>query len=154
MQAGETVMLGISPRWNGYSGVVGDTLPVSGKLTAAQKKGVEDLREVFRLTREKLRPGVIGKDVDAPGRDFFKKHGYMKYLVCPFAHTLGLNEAEQPFFGPNSTDVLAPSMIVSIDVSFFGHPELNGMRLETAYEITDKGPVPLSPKMDSRLTQG
>jgi Xaa-Pro aminopeptidase len=154
MEAGETVMLGISPRWNGYSGVVGDTVPVSGKLSALQKEALEDLKEVFRLTREKLRPGTVGKEIDAPGRDFFKKHGYMKYLVCPFAHTLGLNEAEQPFFGPNSSDILAPSMIVSIDVSFFGHPELNGMRLETAYEITDGGPVPLSPRMDSDLTEG
>jgi hypothetical protein len=44
-------------------------------------------------------------------------------------------------------------MVVSIDVSFFGHPHLNGMRVETAYEITDRGPVALSPKMDTMLTR-
>ena len=153
MEAGETVMIGLSPRWNGYAGVVGDTLPVSGKLTQKQAEALGHLKEVFRLTKDKLRTGVVGKEIDAPGRDFFRKHDYMRYLVCPFAHTLGLNEAEAPFFGPNSTDELRPRMIVSIDVSFFGHPQLYGMRIETAYEITAQGPVALSPKMDALLTR-
>jgi len=153
MEAGETVMLGIAPRWKGYSGVVGHTLPVSGKYSREQEEGMKHMKEVFRLTKEKLQPGVVGREIDAPGREYYKKNGLMKYLVCPFAHTLGLNEAEQPFFGPNSTDVLAPGMVVSIDVSFFGHPVMNGMRIETAYEITGKGPVPFSPKMDALLTR-
>jgi hypothetical protein len=40
-------------------------------------------------------------------------------------------------------------MTVCIDVSFFGHPEFNGARIETGYRITSKGPVPLSKKMDA-----
>jgi Xaa-Pro aminopeptidase len=153
MEAGETVMLGIAPRWKGYSGVVGHTLPVSGKYTREQDEAIKHMKEVVSLTRAKLQPGAIGRQIDAPGREYFKTHGYMKYLVCPFAHTLGLNEAEQPFFGPNSTDELKPGMVVSIDVSFFGHPALHGIRVETAYEITERGPVPFSPKMDALLTK-
>lgn len=151
MQAGETVMIGIAPRWQGYSGVVGHTLPVSGTYTPEQEEAIKHMKEVLVLTREKLQPGAIGKQVDAPGREFFKSHGYMKYLVCPFAHTLGINEAEAPFFGPNSTDELKPGMVVSVDVSFFGHPTLHGVRIETAYEITARGPIPFSPKMDALL---
>ena len=60
-------------------------------------------------------------------------------------------EAEAPFFGPNSIDVVEPGMTINVDVSFFGHPEFHGLRVETGYEITDKGPVPLSPKMDKIL---
>jgi Xaa-Pro aminopeptidase len=108
MEAGETVMLGIAPRWKGYSGVVGHTLPVSGKYTREQDEAIKHMKEVVSLTREKLQPGTVGRQIDAPGREYFQKHGYMKYLVCPFAHTLGLNEAEQPFFGPNSKDALSP----------------------------------------------
>jgi Xaa-Pro aminopeptidase len=76
----------------------------------------------------------------------------LKYLVCPFAHTIGLHEAEAPFFGPNSQDALKPGMATCIDVSFFGHPAWNGARIETGYEITENGPVPFSPKMDKELT--
>jgi Xaa-Pro aminopeptidase len=63
-------------------------------------------------------------------------------------HTIGLHEAEAPFFGPGSDDELKPGMTVCVDISFFGHPEWHGVRIETGYEITDSGLLPLSPKLD------
>lgn len=149
LSSGELVMIGISPKVNGYAGVVGDALPVDGKYNASQQECINHLKEVFRLTKEQLQVGKSGKEIDAPGRAYFEKHGLMKYLVCPFAHTIGLHEAEAPFFGPNSCDILQPGMMVSIDVSFFGHPVYHGVRIETGYEITANGPIPLSAKMDA-----
>jgi len=149
MSDGEMVMIGIAPRVEGYNGVVGDNLPVSGSYTDRQKECMKHLKEAFQLTREQIVPGRTGREIDKPARDYFKKHGFSRYLVCPFCHTIGLHEAESPFFGPNSSDVLKPSMTVCIDVSFFGHPEFHGARIETGYEITEKGAVPLSRKMDS-----
>lgn len=151
MQPGEMVMLGISPRWKGYSGVFGDTLPVSGKFTPEQEECIKHIKETMRLTREQLKPGMSGKEIDAPGRAYFEKTGYLKYLVCPFAHTIGIMEAEAPFFGPGSNDVLRPGMTVCVDVSFFGHPQFNGLRIETGYEITENGAIPLSEEMDRLL---
>jgi Xaa-Pro aminopeptidase len=152
MQSGELVMVGIAPKWNGYCGVVGDTLPASGSYTARQRECINDLREAFRLTKAMLKPGAVGRDIDAPAREYYQKQGLMKYLVCPFLHTLGLNEAEAPFYGPNSSDVLKPNMVVSIDVSFFGHPEFHGTRIETGYLITRGGCEPLCPEMDALMT--
>ena len=148
--AGELVMLGLAPKVNGYAGVMGDVLAVSGKCTPRQQECVDILREAFRLTKAQLAAGKKGKEIDAPARAFFAKQGLSKYLVCPFVHTIGLHEAESPFFGPHSADVLEPGMTVCVDVSFFGHPEFNGVRIETGYEITAAGAVPLSPKLDAR----
>ena len=153
LEAGDLVMIGIAPKIQGYAGVVGHTLPVSGDYTASQRELLHHLKEVFRLTKEQCVPGRKGCEIDAPGRAYFEKHGLLKYLVCPFAHTIGLHEAEAPFFGPNSQDVLKPGMTICIDVSFFGHPVWNGARIETGYEITVNGPVPFSPKMDKLLTE-
>jgi Xaa-Pro aminopeptidase len=153
MQPGELVMIGIAPKVNGYAGVVGHTLPVSGEYTDSQQELLKHLKEVFRLTKAQLLPGRKGCEIDAPGRAYFEKHGLLRYLVCPFAHTIGLHEAEAPFFGPHSQDALKPGMSVCIDVSFFGHPEWNGARIETGYEITENGPVPFSQKMDKLLTE-
>lgn len=150
LRAGELVMIGMAPKVNGYAGVVGDVLPVSGRYTRRQQECLKYLREAFALTREQLVPGRVGKEIDKPARACFAKHDLLRYLVCPFVHTIGLHEAEAPFFGPNSKDVLEPGMTVCVDVSFFGHPEFNGVRIETGYEITDKGAVPLSPKLDAR----
>ena len=149
MQNGELVMFGIAPRYYGYAGTFGDTVPVNGVYTPVQKTLLNHMREVLRLTKALLKPGAVGKDIDKPGRLYYEKHDLLKYLVCPFAHTIGLMEAEAPFFGPNSEDVLAPGMTVCVDISFFGHPQLNGGRIETAYLITDTGCEPFSPKMDT-----
>ncbi len=153
LKENELVMIGISPKISGYAGVVGDVLPVSGSYTPRQQECMKYLKEAFVLTKEQLLPGKTGKEIDAPARAYFAKHNLSKYLVCPFAHTIGLHEAESPFYGPNSDDVLKPGMTVCIDISFFGHPEFNGARIETGYEINDKGPVPLSTKMDTLLLQ-
>jgi len=152
MAAGEMVMLGIAPKVNGYAGVVGETLPVSGTFTGRQEDCVKYLREAFSLTVDNLAVGKTGRQIDAPARAYFQKHNLSKYLVCPFVHTIGLHEAESPFFGPGSDDVLTPGMTICVDVSFFGHPEFNGARIETGYEITESGAVPLSPKMHQQLT--
>ena len=153
MQAGELVMIGIAPRVNGYAGTVGDTLPVSGEFTQEQKDCMNHLREVMRLTKDMLRPGVSGREIDVPGRKYYEQHGLFDYLVCPFAHTIGLMEAEAPFYGPNSDDILKPGMAVMVDVSFFGHPKLHGARIETGYFITENGCKPMSPKMDEYFSK-
>lgn len=149
LKSGEMVMIGIAPKVNGYAGVVGDNISVSGRCTRRQAECLKHLKEVFQLTKEKLVPGNTGREIDVPGRAYFRKHGLLKYLVCPFAHTIGLHEAEAPFFGPNGDVPLKPGMAVCVDVSFFGHPEWHGARIETGYEITAKGPVPFSKKMDA-----
>jgi len=149
MEDGEMVMIGLSPRVNGYCGVIGDTLPVSGSCSASQRECISHLREAFRLTRDQLVPGRTGREIDAPARNYFEEVGLSRYLVCPFAHTIGLHEAESPFFGPGSHNELRPGMTVCIDMSFFGHPDWNGVRIETGYEITGEGAVPLSPRLDA-----
>ncbi len=151
LESGEMVMIGLAPKISGYAGVMGDVLPASGEYTAAQLECVKHLQHALYLTREQLVPGKTGREVDAPPRKYFTEKGLIQYLVCPFAHTIGLHEAESPFFGPNSDDVIKPGMTVCVDVSFFGHPEFNGTRIETGYEITEQGPVAFSPKMEEIL---
>ncbi|GAA4435566.1 Xaa-Pro peptidase family protein [Ravibacter arvi] len=151
LQDGELVMVGISPKVAGYAGVVGDTLAVNGVYTESQQVCINHLKNAFRLAKEQLIPGKTGREIDAPTRAYFTEHGFSPYLVCPFVHTIGLHEAESPFFGPHSDDVLTEGMMVCIDISFFGHPEYNGVRIETSYEIGPDGPIPLSPSMDALL---
>jgi len=153
LQNGELVMIGIAPKVKGYAGVVGDVIPVNGEYSQKQMECMRYLKEAFQITKEQLLPGKVGKEIDAPARAYFAKHKLSKYLVCPFVHTIGLHEAESPFYGPNSNDVLKPGMTVCVDISFFGHPEFNGVRIETGYEIGEHGPVPLSNKMDALLLQ-
>ena len=142
-------MIGIAPRINGYAGTFGDTLPVNGVYTQRQKDLLNYMRETLRLTKAMLKPGMSGREIDVPGREYYEKHNLEKYIVCPFAHSIGLMEAEAPFFGPGGDFKLKPGMTVMVDISFFGHPELYGGRIETGYVITEDGCRPMSPRMDA-----
>lgn len=153
MQDGELVMVGIAPRINGYAGTFGDTIPVNGVFTQRQKDLLNHMRETMRLTKDMLKPGMTGREIDVPGRKYYEKHGLADYIVCPFAHSIGLMEAEAPFFGPNGDFELVPGMAVMVDVSFFGHPELHGGRIETGYIITETGCKPMSEKLDAYFMQ-
>ncbi len=151
MEDGEMVMLGIAPRINGYAGTFGHTVPVNGEYTPEQKKCLKDMIEVMKLTKENLVIDNIGKDIHKKCSKLYEKGGYLEYIVCPFAHTMGLMEAEAPFFGPNSTDAIEKNMIINVDVSFFGHPTLHGLRVETCYVITENGAEPLCPEFEQEL---
>ena len=73
-------------------------------------------------------------------------------IITPNMGSFGLHEAESPFWGPNSDDIIKPGMAVCVDISFFGHPEWFGARIETGFEITETGAVPFAKKMDEHLS--
>ena len=145
-------MTGLSGRYLGYSSAAGLSVIVGEKPTKEQKEYMKMLAEAYVITREMLKPGMIGRDNYNKIKGYFSdKGGYDRYVVCPFVHTIGLYEAEAPFFGPNSEDVLEKNMTVCIDVSLWGHPRLYGARVETGFVITGDGYKPFSPYMDKLI---
>lgn len=150
LQTGECVMIGLSSKLDGYATAAGNTIPIDtvpSDVLAVRRQ----LVDAFDIARQQLRPGAVGQQIDAPVREYLEGHGLADYLLVPFFHTMGLNEADAPFFGPRSSDVLAEGMVVAIDVSLFGHPQLPGARLETVYEITADGAVALAPRIEADI---
>jgi len=148
---GELVMFSVSPRYLGYASSVGDTVVVGGNETAAQKRLFSDMAHAFEIVRAQLVPGRTGKQMDAPVRKFFLNRGYAPYMLVPYIHTVGLYEAEGPFFGPRSDVVLQPNMTVCVDISLFGMPDLHGARYETGFVITEAGAEPFAPEIDQLI---
>jgi Xaa-Pro aminopeptidase len=146
------VLTGLGARYQGYSSAAGLSVVVGGKPSKEQKEYMKMVSEAYVISREMLKPGMVGKDNYKKVKKFFAdKGGYDRYIVCPFVHTVGLHEAEGPFFGPNSEDVAQPNMTLCIDVSLWGHPTLHGIRVETAFLIREGGIEPLSPYMDKLI---
>jgi Xaa-Pro aminopeptidase len=148
---GELVMFSVAPRYHGYNSSVGDTVAVGGAPTAAQVRLLSDMARAFEIARAQLVPGRTGKEMDAPVREFLLGQGYAPYMLVPYIHTIGLYEAEGPFFGPRSRDVLRPNMTVCIDISLFGMPDLHGARYETGFVIREDGPEPFAPDIDELI---
>ncbi len=148
---GEMVVAGVAPRYNGYNGTACAPLVVGGKPDKTQQKVIADVYEALRLTRDAIRPGLTGRQIDKVPREFLRRQGHGDYIPMPFVHSTGLSEFEKPFFGPGSDDLIQENQALCIDVAMFGHPQVPGIRAETGYWITAKGAEPFSPAMERRF---
>ena len=148
---GELVLVGFAGKYRGYSSGTACTFAVNHPPTKEQAAFLTHLADALETTRDALKPGKMGKHVDAIPRQFLADRGYGPYLSMGFVHTVGLNEFERPFFGPNSAEVLEPGLTVCIDVSLFGHPVFYGARLEAGYVVREGGAEPLSQSLEDLL---
>lgn len=141
---GEIVVASLSPLYQGYAGALSRMAVVGGKLSREQKEVFDILLGAYNKSIEKLGPGVMGKEVDLAARNYLDEYGFGKYMLYGGAHSIGLREFEQPFFGPNSDYIIQPGMVVAIDVHAFGHAKLPGIRFEEVFAITENGKRHLS----------
>jgi Xaa-Pro aminopeptidase len=147
-RSGEMVLLGVAPRYNGYNATACAPAIVGNRPTKTQKRIIENVYRALLLTRDAIRPGLTGREIDRVPREFLRAQGYGDYIPMPFVHSSGLSEFEKPFFGPNSDDVIQENQVLCIDIAMFGHPEVPGIRAETAYWVTMRGVECFSPFME------
>ncbi|MCG2788617.1 MAG: M24 family metallopeptidase, partial [Actinomycetia bacterium] len=145
---GEIVLAGFAPRFNGYNATACYPVVVGGKPDKLQDKFTKDICQALYLTKEAFKPGLTGKEIDLVPRKFLNSKGYEKYMIMPFVHSSGLCEFERPFFGPGSNDVIQENQVICVDIALFGHDEIPGIRVETAYRITKTGSITFSPYME------
>jgi Xaa-Pro aminopeptidase len=145
---GEIVITGIAPRYNGYNATACFPVVVGDKPDRGQEKWIKDVCEALYVTKEALKPGLTGIEIDSVPRNFLVNKGYADYMPMPFVHSSGLSEYEKPFFGPNSDDIIQENQVLCIDIALFGHDRVPGMRVETGYQITKNGALPFSEYME------
>jgi Xaa-Pro aminopeptidase len=147
-RAGEMVVAGVAPRFNGYNATACAPLVVGGKANRIQQRLVKDVYQALLLTRDAIRPGLTGVQIDSVPRRFLRDRGYGDYVPMPFVHSSGLSEFEKPFFGPSGSDVIQENQVLCIDIAMFGHPEVPGLRAETGYWVEASGVRAFSPYME------
>jgi Xaa-Pro aminopeptidase len=148
---GGLLLLGFSPKHRGSAAGACGTFAVSKPATPEQKRLLGHLSNALCRARDALRPGMRGREIDAVPRSYLAGLGYGPYLTMGIVHTVGLNEYERPFFGPNSDDVLEANSTVCIDVSMFGHPAFYGVRVEAGYVVREHGAEPLSASLEELI---
>jgi Xaa-Pro aminopeptidase len=121
---------------------------VGGKPNDIQKQFIDDVTQALYLTKEALKPGLNGKQIDSIPRNYLVKKGYADYMPMPFVHSTGLSEFEKPFFGPGSDDILQENQAICIDIPLFGHEKIPGIRVETGYRLNKNGAIPFSKFME------
>lgn len=98
-----------------------------------------------------LRPGAVGKDVDAAARNIIKAAGYGEAFGHSTGHSLGLEIHEDPHASARSNDVFVPGEFLTAEPGIYLEGKY-GVRIEDLLLVTPDGAEDLT-KSDKRLLE-
>jgi Xaa-Pro aminopeptidase len=119
----------ILPRKNAAS-----TKQNDAKLDTIYELVLKAQREAIAL----IRPGARGQDIDAAARAVFQEAGLAKNFGHGLGHGIGLQVHEGPSLRPNSTSILQPGMVVTVEPGLY-LPGWGGVRIEDDVLVTQDG---------------
>jgi Xaa-Pro aminopeptidase len=85
-----------------------------------------------------VRPGALGKDVDAASRTAIADAGMGELYGHGLGHGVGLDVHEEPNMRPESDAVLAPGNVVTVEPGIYVPGEV-GVRIEDMVVVTEDG---------------
>jgi Xaa-Pro aminopeptidase len=85
-----------------------------------------------------IRPGARAKDVDAEARTTISRAGFGQFFGHGLGHGLGLAVHEAPAVRQNSTAILEPGMVVTVEPGIY-LPGWGGVRIEDDVLVTGDG---------------
>ena len=137
LQAGELVILDLTPIINGYRADFTATIAVAGQLTAPQELLQTALHAALESGEQLLKPGNRTSMVFEAVRSTLETYGLAEGIRHHGGHGLGLDHPEAPYIVPNSEEVLEAGTVVTLEPGSYGSDF--GARVEHNYLITEDG---------------
>ena len=136
---GDMVMVGISPRYEGYTSALGRAV-VAGGADKEQAEFLEHGIHAHELAVEQLKAGNPARNVDLAARNFLHQVGLGRYHAYGVGHGIGLTECLEERTATQVSEYDLPAGItMMIDVGIFGHPRFFGVRHEDPFLINHDG---------------
>jgi len=137
IQKNDLVSLTFAVRYEGYHGPVSRPV-LLGKPDDEAKRAVEIAIAAQEETRELLRPGAVGCELDRASRRLVNKNGLGSHFVYTGVHSVGVVEFEPPILNGESREILKENMVFAIDIPLF-YNKWGGIRIENGYQIVKDG---------------
>ncbi|MEE9912169.1 MAG: Xaa-Pro peptidase family protein [Deltaproteobacteria bacterium] len=144
---GDFVVIDFGVRYEGYCSDETCTFAI-GELTADQKNAYRAVLRAHDEAIAVIRAGIAAADVDALVRRILGDK-YSRYFVHGTGHGVGLEVHEAPRLAPNSQDVLASGMVVTVEPGLY-FPGLWGIRIEDTV-LVKKNSCEIITKMNKKL---
>jgi Xaa-Pro aminopeptidase len=137
IRAREAVLIDWGARVGGYVSDLTRVMPI-GSIP-------RDLAQIIRVVREAhdgaisaVRAGTKAASVDRVARKVIQAAGFGERFQHALGHGIGLDVHEGPRLGRNSSDVLEPGMVVTIEPGIY-LPGRGGVRIESDVLVTEAG---------------
>jgi Xaa-Pro aminopeptidase len=143
IERGDTGLLDISPRVNGYWADCTNTVVFDAEPSPDQLRYFRAARDAMEAGAEACRPGARARDVEAAVRAAFAKHNFP--VAHYSGHQLGTSVNERPRLVQYDDSVIEPNMVFAIEPGSYGQDAAaTGARAEKVVLVTETGPEFLS----------
>ena len=140
---GEPVLVELDAVTNGYFIDITRSFFV-GRPDARSEEIMKVVQVALNSAIGAVRPGMLGKEVDAVARGVIEKAGYGENFNHQLGHGIGLQFHEAPWLHPASEDVLEPGMVVAMEPAIYIEG-WGGFRIEDNILITEQGGENITP---------
>ena len=139
IEIGDIVLIDLYPAIDGYVADLTRNFVV-GPATAKQRDRHQALELALTLGAERLRPGVVARDIDRLVRDDLQRlmPEHAASMTHHTGHGIGLQPWEDPWIGHESELEIEAGMVVAIEPGLY-LPGVEGMRLEGNFLVTAAG---------------
>lgn len=134
LQLGDTIIIDIVATLNGYKSDVTRVVYL-GEPPPEVRAVYEIVLEANRRGREAAVAGARACDVDRAARAVIEQAGYGPYFTHRTGHGLGMEVHEPPWISAQSTTVLEPGMVFSIEPGIYLEGRF-GIRIEDIVVVT------------------
>lgn len=144
----DLILFDLGAQWNFYNADITRTFPVGGKFTDRQKQVYEAVLRVNKAVIEKIKPGVVYKEINAWATDLIaeeciklgiikEKKDVSKYYWHSIGHNLGLDTHDVEPQGRNF--VFEEGMVFTVEPGIYISEESIGIRIEDDVLVTADG---------------
>lgn len=144
----DLILFDLGAQWNYYNADITRTFPVSGTFTERQKEVYEAVLRVNKAVIEKIKPGVVYKELNAWATDLIaeeciklgiikEKKEVSKYYWHSIGHNLGLDTHDSEPQGRNF--VFDEGMVFTVEPGIYIGEEGIGIRIEDDILVTADG---------------
>ena len=144
----DLILFDLGAQWNYYNADITRTFPVSGTFTERQKEVYEAVLRVNKAVIEKIKPGVVYKELNAWATDLIaeeciklgiikEKKEVSKYYWHSIGHNLGLDVHDSEPQGRNF--IFDEGMVFTVEPGIYISEEGIGIRIEDDVLVTSDG---------------
>lgn len=144
----DLILFDLGAQWNFYNADITRTFPVGGKFADRQKQVYEAVLRVNKAVIEKIKPGVVYKELNAWATDLIaeeciklgiikEKKDVSKYYWHSIGHNLGLDTHDVEPQGRNF--VFEEGMVFTVEPGIYISEESIGIRIEDDVLVTADG---------------
>jgi Xaa-Pro aminopeptidase len=135
LQVGDTIVIDIVATLDGYKSDVTRVVHL-GDPPPEVRAVYEIVLEANRRGREAAIAGAVARDVDRAARQVIEQTGYGPHFIHRTGHGLGMEMHEAPWISGDSSIVLEPGMVFSVEPGIYLERRF-GIRIEDIVVVTE-----------------